>query len=227
MSGAPKGDPTVKTRNRNIDTTLHFSTSMLFVAVVALSMSACGEDFAPYEDPSARSETLTGDDLLTDPRSRPSRDDEAGTCSATCWCGTPSPDTGDPGCLRSALVGDWTGTMSNSHDRPGTSVRIEFLDEETYVARCPWFGDSGPGLCLEEDGVKVARAYTINDIGGDGSASGRIQSPEQESMSFIADLRLSTDGQRLTFEVWSPWNGREVRGTPFSLRRMNSDVEVP
>ena len=134
-----------------------------------------------------------------------------------CRCGTliSAPDV--LSCRRAGVVGRWRGRMTISVDRPSFEVELA-IEGGAYSARCPAFGDSGPGICLNDGGGEV-RIFELQTVADDGSISGRLEMPQQVEWSYVTDLWLSADEEKLTFQLWSPWNGDEIRPTRFELQR--------
>ncbi len=196
------------------------STFGFVLGAAALTCVACGEEAGPVtsnSEPFLSADTTSGSDTpdrsVQDDADAP--DDEIELEIEPC------DDTSEEAalvCRAAAMVGDWFG-MATRGDDPGYGVEATFFDDGTYELRCPLFGESGPDLCLEEDLTETPRAFMLTAVAGDGSASGRIEVPSVESLSYVTDLRLSADRQRLQFSVWSPWDGREVAPTRVSLNR--------
>lgn len=197
-----------------------FRTFGFLLGATALVNVACGGDLEPGSDTSDPS--ILQQEVPSTDRPDPIVRDGVGTDTTGADEVEPCDDSDADAllaCQALALVGDWRGRAVRD-DGPGYTVEVRFYDDGTYALRCPLFGASGPGLCLEEDGKETRRAFELTRVADDGSTSGRIEVPRQASWSYIADLMLSADHAQLRFEVWSPWDGNEVLPTVVTLTRV-------
>lgn len=194
-------------------------------AIAATHGIGCGGDESPFD-----SEGPTGAYVEEAPSGTERPELPDASADAESWEDRQEPPAGysrvcegEPnlGCWQEAVIGTWRGSVFRA-DAPTYTIEITFRADGTYEARCPSFGDSGPGLCLEDADSPTERAYILTFFGPGGAASGRIESPVQDGWSYLTDLRLSQDETRLIFQLWSPWTGEEVRPTTYKLTRIFS-----
>lgn len=125
-------------------------------------------------------------------------------------------------CLDIGIVGTWQGVVTTPWVEP-YSVEVMFRDDRTYAARCTGGDEFCAVFYYGVDGDGAGREYRLTDLLANGEGVGRLRvvfGSNSQQWGDIEALRLSSDGEALTFEFWPDWFDSRPGPIEFELQRV-------